>query len=196
MGTAVCLQGRQPDVAPEDLDASSVVNLQGDASLRAPIFASVMSTISSPLSHVCTRSPWTFSRSVFQSPSSLRIDSFSSGNLHQPSAAVGLVDARRVVVLRSHFALPAVDLHRRLDERAEKDAGVAVGELLELHRQVEIIVVFARGEVTVFFVGTALADQQAVLVDIPFLGSVGFPSCEVAAVEEFDLRGRPCGAAP
>ena len=44
----------------------------------APIFASVMSAIASPLSHVCTRSPCTRRRSVFHSPS-LSADSFSSG---------------------------------------------------------------------------------------------------------------------
>ena len=114
------------------------------------------------------------------------------GNLHQPSAAVGFVDARRVVPLGSHLALPAVDLHGRLDERTEEDARIAVRQLFELHREVEIVVILPRGEVAVLLVGAALADEVALFIHVPFLGAVSFPAREVAAVEEFDL---PAGLA-
>ena len=94
--------------------------------------------------------------------------------------------------LGSHLALPAVDLHGRLDERTEEDARIAVRQLFELHREVEIVVILPRGEVAVLLVGAALADEVALFIHVPFLGSVGFPSREVAAVEEFDL---PAGLA-
>ena len=115
------------------------------------------------------------------------------GDLHQPAAPVGLVDAGRVVVLRRHLALPAVDLHGRLDERAEEDPRIAVGQLPEFERQVEVVVVFARGEVAVLPVGTALADEVAGVVDIPLLGAVDLPAREVAAVEELDLTPGTAG---
>ena len=89
--------------------------------------------------------------------------------------------------LGSHFALPAVDLHGRLDERAEEDARVAVRQLFELQREVEIVVIFPRGEVAVLLVGAALADEVALFVHVPFLGSVSLPAREVPAVEKLRL---------
>ena len=106
------------------------------------------------------------------------------GNLNQPSAAVGFVNARRVVALGSHLALPAVDLHGRLDERTEEDARIAVGELFEFERQVEVVVIFARGEIAV------LLDvyKRQVLIDVDHVHdrSAGFVIDEEADRERHD----------
>ena len=86
-----------------------------------------------------------------------------------------------------------MDFHGRLDKRAEKDARVTVGQLLEFERQVEIVIIFARGEVAVLLVGAALANHVAVLVDIPLLRAVGLPARQVFAVEQLDLAAGLAG---
>ena len=83
-----------------------------------------------------------------------------------------------------------MDLHGRLDERTEEDARIAVGELFEFERQVEVVVIFARGEIAVLLVGTALADEVALLVHVPLLRAVGFPAREVFSVEKLDFTAR------
>ena len=85
-----------------------------------------------------------------------------------------------------------MDLHGRLDERTEEDARIAVRQLFELHREVEIVVILPRGEVAVLLVGAALADEVALFIHVPFLGAVSLPAREVPAVEKFDL---PAGLA-
>ena len=94
------------------------------------------------------------------------------------------------MVARRHLALPAVNLHGRFDERTEEEARVAVGHLLELDRQIEIVVIFARGQIAVFLVGAALGDQIARIVDVPQFGAVLLPAREIPAVEEFDRASR------
>ena len=88
MGTAVCLQGRQPDVAPEDLDASSVVNLQGDASLRGADLRV------GDVHHLLAVEPRLHAVALDLQPQRVPIPLLENrlllvGNLHQPSAAVG-----------------------------------------------------------------------------------------------------------
>ena len=83
-----------------------------------------------------------------------------------------------------------MNLHGRFDERTEEEARVAVGHLLELDRQIEIVVIFARGQIAVFLVGAALGDQIARIVDVPQFGTVLLPAREIPAVEEFDRASR------
>lgn len=72
----------------------------------------------------------------------------------------------------------------------KKTPELPVGELFEFERQVEVVVIFARGEIAVLLVGTALADEVALLVHVPLLRAVGFPAREVFSVEKLDFTAR------
>ena len=87
------------------------------------------------------------------------------------------------MALGRHFHLPAVHDSGLLDEGTEKDTGVAVGFLLEFQGQVKIVIIVARGQVTIGVVGAALADEFAVLY-IPEVGSIEIPARQVLAVEQ------------
>ena len=93
---------------------------------------------------------------------------FLVGNLHEPTTAIRFVDTGSVVPFGSHFTLPAMHLHRRLDERAEEHARIAVGKLLEFESKVEIVIVFASSEVSILLVGATFAHQISLGIDIPF----------------------------
>ena len=61
--------------------------------------------------------------------------------LDQPATTIGFIDAAGVMALGSNFTLPSVDMVVPLDERVEEQAGIAVGDLLELDRQIEVLLV-------------------------------------------------------
>lgn len=91
---------------------------------------------------------------------------FFIGDLHQPVPAIGFVNAARIMVGWRDFHLPATDFGT-FDSGTEKHATVAIGFLLELQRQVEVLVELFGGQVAVFLIGTAFADEFA-LFDVPF----------------------------
>ena len=61
-----------------------------------------------------------------------------------------------------NFNLPSVYFNIFFDERADKYPRVTISLLLELNGQIEIIVIIAGYQVTVFLVRTTFANQQAV----------------------------------
>ena len=104
-------------------------------------------------------------------------------NLHEPSAAIRLIYAGGVVTLGSHFALPTVNAGVRFAERVEEYARIAVGKLLKLECEVEIVVIVAGSQVAIFLVLAALAHKVTFVIYIPQFGAILVPTGEVFAVE-------------
>ncbi len=175
------------EVAPTDLDAATVMDLETDP---AP---SLADRLIGDVGHRLTIEPRlkmvAFQADAHSVPLSVFKDVlFLIRNLIQPAAAVGLVDSTGVMVWRSDLDLPSADLHALRDDGTDEYSRVAVSELLEFKGEIEVVVILVSSEIAVSFVGTALADQATLIVDIPKLGAVVDPSGEILAVEEILLN--------
>ena len=69
----------------------------------------------------------------------------------------------------------------------EEEAGVAVGALLELNCQIEILVIFTRSEVAVAKVFSVLCHKVTLFINTCAHASEQFPAVKILAVEEFDF---------
>ena len=108
-------------------------------------------------------------------------------DLDQPATAIGLIDTAGIVALGRHLALPAVHVVVTLDEGMEEETGIAVGNLLELERQVEVLVILARAEIAILAVVAVLDLEIAFLVHGPLAAAERLPAGQVLAVEEAHL---------
>ena len=174
-------------VAPADLDAATVMDLEADP---AP---SPADSLIGDVGHRLTVEPGlemvAFQANAHSVPLSVFKDVlFLVRNLIEPATAVRLVNSAGIVVRGSNLNLPTADFDALGDDGTDEDARIAVSELLEFKGEIEVVVILVSSEIAISFVGTALADQSTLIVDIPKLGAVVDPSGEILAVEEIFLN--------
>jgi hypothetical protein len=174
-------------VAPADLDAATVMDLEADPA------TSPADSLIGDVGHRLAVEPGlqvvAFQADAHGVPLSVFKDVlFLVRNLIEPAAAVRLINAAGVVVRRSDLNLPATHLHAFRDDRADEHAGVAVSELLEFKGEIEVVVILVCSEIAVSLVGTALADKATLVIDVPELSAVVDPSGQILTVEKILLN--------
>ena len=71
-----------------------------------------------------------------------------------------------------------------INSRADEHARIPICLLLELERQVEIVIIVFRSKIAVLLIRTALANEVAAIVHIPKLRAVINPPGKILPIEK------------